>query len=322
VLDERIRAKTEAVFPTSMVQSPLTDSEFLKGLLDRISEGVFVIDRERRFMYCNEASFRLTGYKLEEIAGLSCQAQEVCPISHLGHRACPEHCHLAGCIQDGVTREMTALLRHKEGRQIPVAISIQPIRASDGSIIGAVEFVRDDSARSEERRKSAAMERLALIDSLTRLPNRRLLETYLHGAMHTLRVTGAAFGVLMMDLDNLKYINDAFGHVEGDNALRRTAKTLGAAFRPTDTVGRWGGDEFVAIVANVDNATLNSLAERCVARVAQDSFYGDCDQAISLSISLGGTIARPRDSVKTLIKRADDLSYESKANGRNRATVR
>jgi diguanylate cyclase (GGDEF)-like protein len=91
--------------------------------------------------------------------------------------------------------------------------------------------------------------------------------------------------------------------------------------RPTDTVGRWGGDEFLAIVRNVNNEILKGLSNRCVALAAGISFSGSDNQPISLSISVGGTLARPDDSVEALIIRADGLMYESKTSGRARATI-
>jgi diguanylate cyclase (GGDEF)-like protein/PAS domain S-box-containing protein len=283
---------------------------------------VYVADREGRFLYCNEAAFRLTGYKAEEITGRSCQDQEECPIGHLGHKLCQDSCPLSECMKEGVTREVKAFLRHKQGRRIPVAVSIQPIRAADGSIIGAVGIFKDDSAQNDARRKFEAMERLAFLDSLTELPNRRFLEISLQTAMREYQITKAPFGVLVIDLDSFKTINDTFGHASGDHALKQVAKTIAGTLRPTDTVGRWGGDEFLAIARNVSSGILRELAERCVVIVSQILYSGIDGQSESLSISVGGSLARPGDTIKALIKRADGLMYESKTSGRNRVTTR
>src|ERR1035438_1857967 len=133
------------------------------------------------------------------------------------------------------------------------------------------------------------MERLAFLDSLTQTPNRRFLELSLHTAMREYQVTNVPFGVLVIDIDSFKTINDSFGHTTGDSALKQVAMACVGTLRPTDTVGRWGGDEFLAIVRNVSNEILRGLSNRCVALTAGISFSGSDNEPISLSISVGGT---------------------------------
>jgi diguanylate cyclase (GGDEF)-like protein len=127
--------------------------------------------------------------------------------------------------------------------------------------------------------------------------------------------------VLLLDLDGFKQINDRFGHSCGDRALQEVSKTLSGSLRPTDTVGRWGGDEFLAVIRNVNEDVLSKLAERCVVLVAQTSIPSNDERLISLSISVGAALSRPGDSVEELIQRADDLMYRSKSSGRGRATT-
>ena len=303
------------------VQDKSTDLDFFKGLLDQMSDGVYVANRNGQFLYCNEAAFRLTGYKAEEITGRYCRGEGDCPIGHLGQRLCHESCPLLECMNDGGTREVKAFLRRKQGGRVPVEVTVQAIRAVDGSIVGAVEFFKDDSAGNEARRKSAAMERLAFLDPLCHIPNRRFLAMSLDTAMREFRVTKVPFAVMMMDLNSFKTINDSFGHTSGDQVLKQVAMTLARALRPTDTVGRWGGDEYLAIIRNVNNEILSVLAERCAFVIARNSFFGTDGQPMSLSISVGGTVARLRDSVSTLVKRADGLMYDNKTAGKDRCTT-
>jgi diguanylate cyclase (GGDEF)-like protein len=225
-------------------------------------------------------------------------------------------------MNDGGSREVNAFIRNKRGRRVPVLFRVQPVRAADGSIIGAVEIFKDDSARRVDRRKAEEMQRLAFLDSLTKAPNRRFLQMSLQTAMHEYQVTKVRFGVLLIDLDSFKAINDSFGHAKGDRALQRAAKTFVGALRPTDAVGRWGGDEFLAIVRNVSIEILNDLAKRCVAMVGQISISGNGSRPIHMSISVGGTLNRPNDTARSLVGRADRFLYESKTSGRGCATTR
>jgi diguanylate cyclase (GGDEF)-like protein/PAS domain S-box-containing protein len=298
------------------------DPELYKELLDHMSDGVYIADRERRFLYGNDAAYQLTGYRWDEIKGQSCQDLESCPIGHIDAGLCAQNCILADCMKSGETREAKAFLQHKEGRRIPVVFRVQPIRAADGSIIGVAEIFKDDSAPHDALRKAEAMERLAFLDGLTQSPNRRFLEMALQTAFREYQITNICFGVLLIDLDNFKTVNDTLGHSGGDRALIVAARTLAGALRPTDTVGRWGGDEFLAIVRNVTPEILTELAERCVVMVEKIAFPQQVSTRLSLSVSVGGTLISPGDTFRSLVKRADDLLYESKSAGRSRATTR
>ncbi|MGD0938365.1 MAG: sensor domain-containing diguanylate cyclase [Terracidiphilus sp.] len=313
-------AKTE--FPPALkVLSAPADPQLFKSLLDHMSDGVCVSDHDRRVLYCNRAATELSGYEAEEIVGKTCRENGHCPIGQDGRSMCEKGCLLQETLDDGAARRTKAFLVHKQGRRIPVSVSIQPIAAADGSIIGVAEIFKDRSQREATRRKVEAMERLAFIDQLTQMPNRRSLEMSLEGALLAYKVTGSPFGALLIDLDKLKNINDSFGHANGDYSLSQVARILTGALRPTDTVGRWGGDEFLAILPGVSPGVLRQLAGRCGNNVARDSFFSADEQVVSLTVSVGGTVAHSQDTAATLIARADDFLYKSKTGGRNRVTI-
>ena len=199
-------------------------SDFYKELLDHIGDGVYFVDRERRFLYWNEGATRLTGYKAEEILGKRCQDDILCHTDHSGKRLCNDGCPLTASIADGAFHQANVLLRHKKGRQVPVSVRVQPMRAADGTVIGAIEIFSDNSAEIEALRKTKAMNRMAFLDHLTQLPNRRFLQMSLQTALTEFRVHKESVGVLVIDLDMFKGINDSYGHSCGDRALQEVAK--------------------------------------------------------------------------------------------------
>jgi diguanylate cyclase (GGDEF)-like protein/PAS domain S-box-containing protein len=292
-----------------------TDLEIYKELMDHLSDGVFIADVDRRILYCNEAAFRLTGYKAEEIEGQICRDKGFCPIGLLEQNLCHGECPLETALRGGGIYNANVFIAHKNGYRIPVGVHIRPIRAANGSIIGVAEVLSDDSARQEAQRKTEELERLAFLDPLTQMPNRRFVEMSLQTAMQEYQLTNSPFGVLATDLNKLKTINDLFGHANGDRALREVAKMLAGTLRPTDTFGRWGGDEFLAVVRNVENEALKRLAYRCVNNVAQISFSANGDQMIFPTVSIGWALVCPEDSIEKLIERADGLLYDCKTNG-------
>jgi diguanylate cyclase (GGDEF)-like protein len=123
----------------------------------------------------------------------------------------------------------------------------------------------------------------------------------------------------MMDIDSFKIVSDRYGHDVGDEALRMVGRTLLSSTRSSDFVGRWGGEEFIAILSNASAARLRKTAERYRMLVEQSSLPKE-DGHIRLTISAGCTLAVPDDTPETLIKRADQLMYKSKARGRNVVT--
>lgn len=298
-----------------------SDPEFYRSLLDQMSDGVYFVDRNRRILYWNQGACRLTGYSVDEMLGKFCQNDILCHVNDTGSRLCQDGCPLSACIVDGNFHEDRVFLRHKEGHRVPVDIRVQPLRDSKGAIIGAIEIFSDASAQTDAERKVDSMRKLAFLDHLTRHPNRRFMEMTLDSALREFRVHKDSPGILLIDLDEFKAINDKYGHSCGDRALQQVALTLSGALRPTDIVGRWGGDEFLAIVYGADRSGVAQLAERCIAQVNATSVPVNGQERVQLSVSIGAVVARPGESAEEILGRADKLLYVSKARGRRRATV-
>lgn len=290
-------------------------------MLDHVGNGVYFVDRDRKILYWNEGAYRLTGYKAEEVLGKHCQDGILCHVDHMGNSQCMKGCLFSACFSDGGIHEANLFLRHKQGRRVPVSVQVRPMRGADGSVIGAVEIFSDNSSEIEMHRKIEAMNRLAFLDHLTQLPNRRFMEMSLQTALSEFEVHKDPLGLLVIDIDRFKDINDRFGHSWGDKALQEAAKTLIGSLRPTDIVGRWGGDEFFAIARNVNLQILNELAQRCVVLISETSIPTDDGRRISLSVSVGAALSRHGESAEDLFRRVDGLVYQSKTDGRGRATT-
>lgn len=163
----------------------------------------------------------------------------------------------------------------------------------------------------------AELARLAFSDCLTGLANRRALLCAATREMNRMRRTGRAACVLMVDIDHFKAINDDFGHAAGDAVLRLTAQTLCAQTRATDTVARWGGEEFVLLLPETDLVAAQVVAEKC--RLAVQA-QRQLPRAVT--ITLGVSLISPDETIEIAIARADAALYQGKAGGRNRVVVR
>jgi diguanylate cyclase (GGDEF)-like protein len=210
-------------------------------------------------------------------------------------------------------------LHHKDGHRVPVRVQVTPVRDSQGIIIGAIEAFRDNSEKINALEMIEELQHKVFIDPLTGLANRRYVEAELSSRFEEMVRYGWQFGVIMMDIDHFKSVNDRYGHDVGDKALQMVARTLLNGSRSSDIVGRWGGEEFVAVLSNVTALRLRTGAERYRMLVERSSLPTETGP-IRLTISAGATLAISDDTPATIIKRADKLMYVCKANGRNLVT--
>ncbi|NQT12162.1 MAG: GGDEF domain-containing protein [Planctomycetes bacterium] len=155
---------------------------------------------------------------------------------------------------------------------------------------------------------------------MTQLPNRRHLESVFDAQFAMLSRSGVPFGALFMDIDHFKRFNDDHGHEVGDVTLQTVANTLAGSVRPYDTVGRWGGEEFVAIFPNTHPDLLTGTADKLCSLVRHSHVETE-GGSLRVTISIGGTVAVETDTTDSLLKRADSLLYTSKESGRDRACV-
>jgi diguanylate cyclase (GGDEF)-like protein len=157
---------------------------------------------------------------------------------------------------------------------------------------------------------------LAVTDSLTELHNHAYARHLLAGKLADARSSGSPLCIIMADLDQFKRINDAYGHLVGDHVLRIAATRMVAAARSGDEIGRYGGEEFLFVLANTDLAAAAVMAERVRKRIGNDAIRHH-SASIRVTLSLGIAEARDGDTVNELIARADAALYAAKLAGRN-----
>ena len=291
-----------------------------RNLFENMYDGVYFVDRERRITYWNKAAEKITGFASEEVVGKQCSDDILVHIDAGGNSLCKGLCPLAETIRDGSTREAEVYLHHKKGHRVPVWIRATPLRDEKHNIVGGAELFTDASAHHVMLKRIKDLEELALIDTLTQLSNRKHLESAMHNSFQEMERYNLSFAVLFIDIDNFKQFNDTYGHDVGDQVLQMLATTLKSAARPFDLFGRWGGEEFIGIIRNVDHDALFTIGNRCRILV-EKSYMTFKDRFINVSISLGGTLAKKGDSIESILKRADQLMYESKKRGRNCLTT-
>jgi diguanylate cyclase (GGDEF)-like protein/PAS domain S-box-containing protein len=298
------------------------DPHFYKNLIDNLYDGVYFVDRNRVITYWNKGAERITGYKSSEVIGRSCRDNLLNHVNKEGVQLCQEHCPLAACMEDGMPREVDAFLHHVDGHRMPVLVRAAPLMDAEGGIIGSVEtFTRDLGVRSV-RHELRELRQNVITDKLTGIGNRRYLDARLRSAITELSYEkDLSTGLLLMDIDHFKRVNDAHGHDAGDRALRMVAATLQNNLRKSDILGRWGGEEFLVILYGlVSSEWLMAIAETL--RLLIESSRLDLETtSLRVTVSTGATLLRPDDTPESAFRRVDSLLYRSKHGGRNQVST-
>jgi two-component system cell cycle response regulator len=242
---------------------------------------------------------------------------------------------------DGL-RLVSALRARPETRQSAVILVVEAgdvATAAKGLDLGASDYIEAPfdvnelivRVRSQLRRKRYSDRlrtnvrnglKLAVIDPLTGIYNRRYAAQHLHRVMERARDTGGVFAVMMMDLDRFKAINDRFGHDAGDAVLREFSHRLKENIRGVDLVARFGGEEFFVAMPDIDHVAAGQAAERIRRAVEGAPFVArGASEPIEVTVSIGVAIGGAEDrDAEAVIKRADSALYQAKHGGRNRVT--
>lgn len=285
-------------------------------LLENLPQGLYYVDQNRRILHWSPAAERITGWRQEEVLGRFCGEGVLEHVDAEGRELCGDRCPLLMAARLGAECRSEVYLKHRKGHRVPVQIEAAPVRNGDGTLKGMVESFWDNSRHLRLVEEKARLERLALLDPLTGAANRRAGMDQLQRALDSQQRYETVTGVVMLDIDHFKQINDRYGHETGDDVLRMVAETLAGSLRSTDFLARWGGEEFLAILPHTTEALLPRVVGRLL-RLVHRSGVENAEGRIRVTVSAGVTALQAGDTVHELVERADRLLYQAKQEGRN-----
>jgi diguanylate cyclase (GGDEF)-like protein/PAS domain S-box-containing protein len=288
------------------------DLRLLRRAVQATGNGIVIADARdpaHPVVYVNAAFEQITGYPAAEIVGRNCR------ILQGAHGDQPGVAEIRRALAE--QREARAVLRNyrRDGRMFWNEFRLTPVRDDAGTLTHFVGVLADVTERQRQEEQLAWR---ATHDDLTGLPNRQLLHDRLQQAIAGAGRHGHGVAVVFVDLDDFKLINDSLGHSAGDTALKEIARRLHGIVRDADTVGRFGGDEFVVVLAQTDEAGLQAVIARIGEVLAEPIDLAGVRHQLTPSI---GHCRYPRDGgdAETLLRHADLAMYQAKRQGRNRA---
>jgi len=313
---ERRQSRSRA---TTDWSNPLK-GEVFRRTLDHLPELVFLLDERKCFKYLNHKVESLTGLPAEELIGQ--------PLSRLVHED-----HIAKLplfferaeAGEPITQEIK-LKTHSGGvghkdfdiiltstLEVNTALTQATFSPEDPPFLGIARDI------TERKQTLELMEFRASHDSLTDLPNRNLFMDRLRLAVSQARRNGQKFAVLFIDLDNFKAVNDAYGHGIGDQLLQKVASGLKHCLREGDTLARYGGDEFMALLPSLDEKKDAATVARKLLTSLETPFrFAGCDLRVSIGTSIGIALYPENgDEAETLVERADMAMYAVKREKKN-----
>jgi diguanylate cyclase (GGDEF)-like protein/PAS domain S-box-containing protein len=277
-------------------------------------EGMMVTDTNNMILRVNQAFTSITGYKAEDVIGKNPR------MLSSGRQDSTFYSTMWKNIGDSGSWAGEIWNRRKNGEVYPEYLTITAVKDKNGIITNYVASLTDIT---ERKQADDEIQHLAFYDPLTLLPNRRLLIDRLNQALAFSSRSGREGALLLLDLDHFKNLNDTLGHNIGDILLQQVAERLTSCLREGDTVARFGGDEFVLVLEDLSDSTLDAATQ---AEVISDKILTTLNQPYLLdkhkyhnSVSIGVTLFNDnRSEIEELLRQADIAMYQAKKAGRNK----
>ena len=290
--------------------------EHMNAITRSLGEGVIAVDEHGTVTFANPAADSLLGWRRGELVGREI-AEAVDPDGRTVHPdGIPEWVHLPRLRAGETLRIDEHVVTRRDGEPLDVALTASPV-VSEGEVVGAVVVFRDVRDRKALEKRLVHQ---AFHDPLTGLPNRSLFMDRLEHARARSARDGGTQAVLFVDVDRFKVINDSLGHRIGDQVLQTIASRIVGVLRPSDTVSRFGGDEFTVLLEHIgDPAEAGQAAERILRALQLPMQAGG--REVVVTVSIGIAVAEPGNAPADLLAAADIAMYQAKSRGKNTFAV-
>lgn len=309
-VNARVRAHLQL---RSSTEEQQRQARRLRMIIEGMDEGLMLLGPDGNIQYANPASERCLGFSVTELTGrpLAGLLAEPAASDYAAYFRQSDEVAAARCRG---TREVS--LARRDGSMRAMDLSLTPMAAGESLFVAVLHDI------THHKQSEDALQRAALVDSLTGIANRRHFDVFLDREWQRATRSGLPLSLVVLDVDHFKAYNDILGHDAGDECLRAVAARVQAgALRPTDLAARYGGEEFVLLLAETPHEGAAHLAETI--RVAVEEMAAPNPGAVgrnhvTVSVGVATMVPTQFDDIRSLFVAADRAMYEAKAAGRNR----
>jgi diguanylate cyclase (GGDEF)-like protein/PAS domain S-box-containing protein len=296
------------------------DPEVLRAVLDSLPMGVYLVDRHGKILLWNAGAERITGHLRQDILGRSAQEKFLGYSDGQDQEVHGDAAPLSMAIREGKPTGAVVSLRHKQGHRVSVRLYAAPIRDSHGSVIGAAESFEETSTSSSWIQRNSKLAEYGCIDEVSGVLNHEMLQLRLRETLTMFAEKPVPFSILCIAIDHFDELRQRHGPAVAAPILGVVGLTLENSLRPTDFLGRWQDNEFLAILieCGADGLAASSERLRRMLSEAEVVWWGD---TLKITGSLGGCAARPGDDIDSIIVRVENALQESTKGGGNRVTI-
>jgi diguanylate cyclase (GGDEF)-like protein/PAS domain S-box-containing protein len=294
--------------------------EVLLAVIDTLTVGVSLVDPLGKIVLWNRHAERLTGYLRQDALGRSVREGFLGCMDVENKELSGDAAPAVTALRDGKSVTLETSLRHRSGHRVPARLRVTPLRDDRGAIIGAVETFEENIAVSDWERRQGKLAAYGCLDRASGVLNHAMMQSHLREMLGTFSEHPVPFAVLCVALDQLETIKTRHGPGAVASLLRIVGQTLEHSLRPTDSIGRWQENEFLAILQECTSAEAGKTAERVRRMVAgaKIEWWGDL---LPITLSIGGTEVRNGDTDEEVIRRAETGMQECRTGGGDRVIL-
>lgn len=298
----------------------LNDPEIYRAVLENLQTGVYIVDRNRRVRFWNEGAEQITGFLRQDVVGRFLREHLLAIGETAKELDSDPNDPINLAFRDGKATVMDVSILHKNGYRVPVVLHTNPIRNSRAMVVGVSESFERNRSASDWTRRQAMYADFGCLDAVTGLAAKNFMETHLRENLTTFAEHNIPFGILLVEVDHLDQFRATRGPGVVPTILRVVAQSVENSLRPTDVIGCWGENQFLAILMECRESEVPRVGERVrrMISIAEIEWWGD---RFSVTSPLGGTGCRAGDTVELLVARAEASLQESVEQGGNCVVV-
>jgi diguanylate cyclase (GGDEF)-like protein/PAS domain S-box-containing protein len=298
----------------------IDDPEIYRAALDSVTAGVYLVDRNGKILFWNSGAERITGHLRQDIVGHSALKDFLGHLDGDNNPVAGEVLPVSIVLREGKASVAQVSIRHKSGHRVLARLNAAPIRDSYGGLIGAVETFEESGFNAPIDGRQSKLRAFGCLDEASGVLNHSVVQSHLRETLATFAEYPVPFSILCIGIDKLDVIKSRSGTGAVSTVIRMVGQTLENSLRPTDMIGRWADNEFLAVLMECGDDEVVKVGERLrkIAKQGEVEWWGD---KLRVTISLGGTGARSADTLEGILQRAENALRMCVEQGGNRVLL-